>query len=79
MQTREVVQAFQRPAVTPSQKKTGLLARGTRPLLTSSHKSRDPITILDPVYIESSEKRQTEIIVMLNLGSLFLLSPKISN
>lgn len=70
-QTREIVQAFQRPAVTPSQKKTGLLARGARPLLASARSltSRDP-AVLDPVYIESSEKRQTEVIVMLNLGKL---------
>lgn len=71
-QTREIVQTFQRPVVAPSQKKSGILARGARPLSIGGQHSITPIenTYADPVYIESSEKQQSEVIVMLNIGKI---------
>lgn len=70
VQTREIVQTFQRPVVAPSQKKSGILARGARPLSMSGQQPVVPTetTSCDPVYIESSEKQQSEVIVMLNIG-----------
>jgi len=65
--TQEIMHALQRPAVVPSQKKTGLLARGLLP--SSQSKSKDAI-ISDVVFVESSEKQHKQVVVMLSLGKI---------
>lgn len=68
---KEVVQTFERPNVTPSQKKSGILTRGSRPLsLGTQQATPKESTYKEPVYIESSEKQQNETIIMVNLGKV---------
>lgn len=65
------MQTFQRPIVEPSQKKNRILARGTRPLFIGA---RQPVETVysDPIHIESSEKQQSQVIVMLGISKLKL-------
>ncbi|KAK6639579.1 hypothetical protein RUM43_007852 [Polyplax serrata] len=77
---KEIVQTFERPIVTPSQKKGGILTRGSRPLSMGGQ----PVppkesTYGEPVYIESSEKQQNETIIMVNLGKMHAQLRRLSN
>ncbi|XP_063234537.1 bridge-like lipid transfer protein family member 1 isoform X2 [Bacillus rossius redtenbacheri] len=72
-QAREVVQTFHRPAVLPSghKKSSGGIKIGGKPFVLG-HQSTTITPTLggEPVYIETSEKQQEEILVTLNVGNI---------
>nr|CAD7425599.1 unnamed protein product [Timema monikensis] len=72
-QAREVVQTFHRPAVLPSgHKKTNGSNKIGKPFLLG-HQAAAGITDTlkgEPVFIETSEKQQEEIIITLNIGKI---------
>lgn len=65
------MQTFHRPTVLPSQKKTGVFAKGGRAFLLGQ-----PTAVVsdvvkgEPVYIETSEKQQEESVVTLRISKL---------
>lgn len=77
---KEIIQTFERPVVTPSQKKSGILTRGSRPLSIGGQQlPPKELNHSEPVYIESSEKQQNETIIMVNLGKIHAQLRRLSN
>lgn len=66
-QAREIVQTFHKPTVLPNQKKVNKISRAFLP----GHQTSAVVTDIgggEPVYIETSEKQQEELVITLNIG-----------
>lgn len=75
-QAREIVQTFHKPTVLPNQKKVNKISKA----FLSGHQPAAVVADIgggEPVYIETSEKQQEEIIITLNIGLILFLRFKI--
>ncbi|XP_049857041.1 transmembrane protein KIAA1109 homolog isoform X4 [Schistocerca gregaria] len=81
-QAREMVQTFQRPSVLPSgQKKVSGISKMNKALFPGHSTPGTATDILggDPVYIETSETQQEELIVTLSIGKIHTQLRRLKN
>uniref|UniRef100_A0A8D8V2G3 Uncharacterized protein KIAA1109 n=1 Tax=Cacopsylla melanoneura TaxID=428564 RepID=A0A8D8V2G3_9HEMI len=81
-ESREIVQTFHRPTVTPSGKKNNVFKAAHKAFLlghSSSNNTGQDNKVGEPVYIETSEKTQEETVITLHVSRLHMQLRRLQN
>ncbi|KAI5719668.1 hypothetical protein M8J76_013196 [Diaphorina citri] len=81
-ESREIVQTFHRPTVTPSGKKNNVFKAAHKAFLlghSSSNNTGQDNKVGEPVYIETSERTQEETVITLHVSRLHMQLRRLQN